>query len=110
MFSVAQKRSISEAVQQILRNTQHPELPEGEIQFTLNVMGTKAWSYAIIENNGAVPNPGVNPWNEMQAAQNTIAVCNDCGASMSREDHINASHCPVRRWNAMQASRQGEKV
>lgn len=67
MFSVRQKREIAEAVQKILRATNHPELPEGEIQFSLHVWGAEAWSWADIMNNGAVPVPGVNPWNEKQA-------------------------------------------
>ena len=67
MFSVKQKRDISEAVQRILRDTRHPELPKGEIQFSLHVDGAETWSWADIRNNGAVKNPGVNPWNERQA-------------------------------------------
>lgn len=66
MFSVAQKRAISEAVQRTLRETNHPELPEGEIQFHLHVDGAAHWSFAAIKNNGAVANPSVNPWNELQ--------------------------------------------
>lgn len=66
MFSVKQKRQISEAVQKILRDTNHPELPKGEIKFMLHVDGAESWSFANIGNNGAVQNPGVNPWNEMQ--------------------------------------------
>jgi len=66
MFSVRQKREIADAVQKILRDTGHPELPEGEIRFRLHVDGAENWSWADIENNGAVPNPGVNGWNEMQ--------------------------------------------
>lgn len=66
MFSVAQKRAISDAVQKILRETNHPELPDGEIQFLLHVDGAENWSWADIRNNGAVTNPGVNPWNELQ--------------------------------------------
>lgn len=66
MFSVAQKRAIAEAVQQVLRDTQHPELPAGEIQFQLHVDGAECWSWADIQNNGAVTRPGVNPWNEIQ--------------------------------------------
>ena len=66
MFSVQQKRDISEAVQTILRSTNHPELPIGEIQFRLHVDGATGWSWADIRNNGAVPNPDVNPWNELQ--------------------------------------------
>jgi hypothetical protein len=41
MFSIQQKREISEAVQKILRDTNHPELPATEIQFQLNVLGRK---------------------------------------------------------------------
>ncbi len=67
MFSVQQKRDIADAVQKILRATNHPELPKGEIHFTLDVKGAEDWSWAHIQNNGTVTNPGVNPWNEMQA-------------------------------------------
>jgi hypothetical protein len=66
MFSVLQKREISNAVQKILRDTNHPELPEGEIQFHLHVKGAEDWSWADIKNNGAVPTPSVNPHNERQ--------------------------------------------
>jgi len=68
MFSVNQKRAISEAVQQILAETNHAELPEGEIQFHLHVDGAELWSWADIKNNGAVLNPSVNPHNERQAS------------------------------------------
>ena len=64
MFSVRQKRGIADAVQQILRNTNHPELPEGEIQFRLIVSGAGEWSWADIRNNGAVVEPESNPHNE----------------------------------------------
>ena len=67
MFSVAQKRAIADAVQKILRDTGHQELPASEIQFQLVVKGAESWSWADIRNNGAVPLPGVNPWNEKQA-------------------------------------------
>lgn len=66
MFSVRQKREIADAVQKILRATDHPELPAGEIQFRLHVDGAEDWSWAVVQNNGAVGNPGVNPHNEMQ--------------------------------------------
>lgn len=66
MFSVRQKREISNAVQNILRATNHPELPEGEIQFSLHVDGKFIdWSWADIRNNGAVNNPDVNPHMEV---------------------------------------------
>lgn len=66
MFSVRQKRAIAEHVQNTLRSTNHPELPEGEIRFELHVYGATPISWAIIQNNGAVPNPTVNPHNEIQ--------------------------------------------
>ena len=64
MFSVRQKREISEAIQSILRETNHPELPQGEINFIMTVNGAESWSYAIIMNNGSVSTPTINPWNE----------------------------------------------
>lgn len=66
MFSVKQKREIADAVQKILRATNHPELPQGEIQFSLHVDGAESWSWADIRNNSAELEPGINPWNEMQ--------------------------------------------
>lgn len=74
MFSVKQKREIAEAVQKILRETNHPELPTGEIQFLLHVDGAESWSWADIRNNGAVTEPGVNPWNEKQDGGNERAA------------------------------------
>ena len=68
MFSVAQKRDIAAKVEQILRDTGHPELPDGEIRFLLHVPGAEAWSWADIRNNGSVINPSVNPHNEAQDA------------------------------------------
>ena len=66
MFSIRQKREIADAVQKILRSTNHPELPDGEIRFQLQVNGAEAWSWAAIQNNGAAINPSVNPHNEQQ--------------------------------------------
>ena len=66
MFSIQQKREIAEAVQKILRSTNHPELPAGEIQFCLHVDGAEPWSWADIRNNGAVTQPVHNPHNEAQ--------------------------------------------
>lgn len=67
MFSVRQKREISQKVQNILRETNHPELPkDGEIKFRLFVFGATSMSWADIWNNDSVPNPTVNPHNEAQ--------------------------------------------
>lgn len=64
MFSVRQKREIAKQVQQVLRLTDHPELAKGEIPFQLHVEGDHPWSWADIENNGAVLHPKTNPFNE----------------------------------------------
>ena len=72
MFSVEQKREIANQVQRILRETQHPELPQTEIQFHLHVDGAEWWSWADIKNNGAVTHPAVNPWNERQAERRQV--------------------------------------
>ena len=66
MFSVRQKREIADAVQKIIRATNHPELPDGEIQFDLHISGAESFSWADIKNNGAVINPRVNIHNELQ--------------------------------------------
>ena len=66
MFSVRQKREIAEKVQKIIRETCHPELPTGEIEFMLHVKGAESWSWADIRNNGSVHQPGYNFWNEKQ--------------------------------------------
>ncbi len=66
MFSVRQKRGIAAQIQAILRNTKHPKLPDGEIQFSLHVHGEENWSWAEIRNNGSVTAPSVNPHNEAQ--------------------------------------------
>lgn len=71
MFSVRQKREIADQIQRILRETNHPELPQtGEIRFTLHVDGEEAWSWADIRNNGAVTSPDVNLHNELQDPRN----------------------------------------
>lgn len=67
MFSVRQKREISEAVQKTLQDTNHPELPKDrEVEFILQVQGAENWSWAIIKNNAAILSPNVNPHNERQ--------------------------------------------
>jgi len=64
MFSMREKREISERVQEILRQTGHPELPGTEIQFHLHVNGAQEFSCADIKNNGSAEFPGRNEWNE----------------------------------------------
>ena len=52
MFSPDLKRKIATEVQRILRETNHSELPMGEINFILHVDGVAGWSWANIRNNG----------------------------------------------------------
>ena len=67
MFSVRQKREIADKIQNILKETKHQELPEGEIKFSIHIKGAaESWSWADIQNNGAVENPGTNLHNEIQ--------------------------------------------
>lgn len=68
MFSVKQKRKISNQIQKILRDTNHPELPseDEEIKFHIRIDGAEKWSWADIKNNGQVTTPSVNKWNEQQ--------------------------------------------
>ena len=54
MFDLKLKKEIAEKVQKILRETQHFELPEDEIQFILHVDGASEWSWTNIRNNNAV--------------------------------------------------------
>ena len=39
---------------------------KGEIKFAIHIEGAEEWSWAMIENNGAIANPGINPHNEAQ--------------------------------------------
>ena len=72
MFSVAQKRQISQAVEKVLLDLHHPEMPVEKPRFHLRVEGAESWSWADIEPNWTFDDahkPGVNPFNEQVAAQ-----------------------------------------
>ena len=70
MFSVAQKRKIAEAVEKVLLEICHSEMPKERPSFRLHVDGKEEWSWADIEPNWifdhGIKTPGVNPWNEVQ--------------------------------------------
>lgn len=61
MFSVREKRDFADKIQKILRETNHPELSEGEIEFCLHIERAEYWPGTDIKNNGAVLNPEINP-------------------------------------------------
>ena len=72
MFSVDQKRQIAEAVEKVLLDFHHPEMPITKPKFHLHVEGAESWSWAEIEPNWVFDNdhkPGVNLWNEQIADQ-----------------------------------------
>ena len=53
MFSAKEKRSIARKIQFILQETEHVELPIGEITFCIHIEGNSPTSWADIKNNGA---------------------------------------------------------
>lgn len=55
MFDPELKQKISEQIQQLLAETNHKELPNGNISFLLHVNGKELWSWANIHDNG----PGI---------------------------------------------------
>lgn len=59
MFSPALKKEISDFIQELLQDTNHPELPRGEISFLLHVDGVDNSSWANIRNESEkhVPAP-----------------------------------------------------
>lgn len=69
MFSVAEKQKIAEAVEKVLLEIDHPEMPREKPSFHLHVDGKEAWSFADIKPNwfwkeqGSPENP--NGWNEI---------------------------------------------
>lgn len=68
MFSVKEKQKIAEALEKVLLEIDHPEMPKEKPDFTLHVNGKEGWSFADIkpnwfwEDQGSPKNP--NDWNE----------------------------------------------
>lgn len=68
MFSAEEKRRIAAAVENILLEINHPEMPKENPAFHLRVQGRAEWSFADIEPNwvyeakGSPENP--NSWDE----------------------------------------------
>lgn len=80
-----------EQIREVLKSLNHPEMPKkdilfnlkidgeqnGEWQFHLHVWGAESWSWADIKNNGAVENPGINFFNEIQEVSPTELTLKD---------------------------------
>lgn len=69
MFSLGEKRFIAAAVEKILLEIGHPEMPGEKPKFELMVTGKESWSWAKIEPNWVFDDGqkemGVNTWNEV---------------------------------------------
>lgn len=68
MFSVEEKKKIAEAVEKVLLDLKHPEMPKEKPFFRLYVAGKEPWSWADIQPNWTFNEsnqPTVNPWNEI---------------------------------------------
>lgn len=66
MFSMEEKRKIADAVEKILMDIDHPEMPKSRPSFQLHVDGKENWSWADIEPNWKYENSGATTthWNE----------------------------------------------
>ena len=73
MFSMRQKVEIAKAVEKVLLDVKHPEMPKEKPMFTLHVLGKEAWSFADIKPNwvfeDGIEKPLINQFNEMQDAK-----------------------------------------
>lgn len=68
MFSIKEKQTISEKIEKMLLELNHPEMPKNKPSFHLQIVGKESWSWADIvpnwtfnENN----KPTINPFNEI---------------------------------------------
>lgn len=70
MFSVEEKQKISAAIEKVLLDLNHPEMPKEKPIFKLHVSGKESWSWADIEPNWVFErrSPSTNPWNEKARA------------------------------------------
>src|SRR6266568_1123801 len=66
MFSRKEKIKIAKAIEDILREINHPEMDISHIRFQLHIFGAHPWSYANIhevrKDDTRTEDP--NPWNE----------------------------------------------
>lgn len=68
MFSVEEKKKIASAIEKLLLDLKHPEMPTEKPKFKLHVDGKEGWSWVDIEPNwvfeDGIKKAGVNPFNE----------------------------------------------
>lgn len=71
MFSVEQKHKIADAVEKVLLELNHSEMPKEKMRFSLHVDGIELWSFADILPNWTFDNknpPQTTDWNEREDA------------------------------------------
>lgn len=67
MFSIEEKKKIAEAVEKVILELNHPEMPKEKPTFTLHIKGKESWSWADIVPNWAFGDqkPKGRLWNEI---------------------------------------------
>lgn len=70
MFSMAEKRKIADAVEKVILDLKHPEMPGEKPKFHLHIDGKEGWSFADIKPNWIFDDghekAGINPFNERE--------------------------------------------
>ena len=66
MFSQDEKKKIAKAIESVLLEINHPEMPKEKPKFLLHVDGMESWSWADIEPNWKyeTERPKTTIWNE----------------------------------------------
>lgn len=68
MFSAEEKATIASAIEKVLIEIAHPEMPKEKVKFNLHVEGKESWSWANIVGNWEHKEMGKenpNSWNEV---------------------------------------------
>ena len=67
MFSLKEKQYIAAAIEKLLLDLNHPEMPKLNPSFTLHVDGKEDWSWADIKPNWTFneTQPTINPFNKI---------------------------------------------
>lgn len=69
MFSVKEKRKIADAIEKVLLELNHPEMPKEKPKFKIHVDGKESWSWADIEPNwlfdDCIKEVNINQFNEI---------------------------------------------
>lgn len=71
MFSREEKNKIAQAVEELLLNLNHPEMPKEKPRFILHIDGKEGWSWANIKPNWTYEDkePTTTNWNENARTQ-----------------------------------------